>query len=907
MIDEALNLIITLVTELPLPPVVPLPADSRLEQAEDGCNTDSPGRIRMQLRREVIHRLMVGASTYSQLHELRSLFRGEDKICEDVIDDVVDEVGIVQKGDRIEDAVKIFLKPQFWSEYDPGFYHFGVQHHQHVLGNRPKIKITAPACPAPPIAHPTFLPLRHGLLVEPALLSYVRDFLYSFVAQRFEKYLDRRQLEGNMFPVRAPEAPVWATSAASGGALHAVGGETIGGANDSGVADRPRSITRPNFLGDADSMARIPYFVSASIASKSWAIQCTDATFFKSIHILTLLMHHVEKFQTDASSDIPEYMKRNFEIVAEYMGFCPHIMVSPPLAAFVDHLVQYPDNNSSPDVASMLQQHITAASSGMTTPYFTSGLGSMITSTVNSSRNSRAQSFDDGMSITDYSIPSHESGINTHFTPLYSSMGTTGILSDRFVSVNTSELPMPLPEANNAGVALSMPSLVHVMLMAYNMLHGEEDIEHRCHIRWLLDRVRCLFPTSGKLISEWMKEELDNERAEKLKQLQASAKERATAQIQALAQSFVKSEEYIRLTAGRVSAEVGGDKSTNEGLIGEKRGAADEDYETKMSGDACIICGYEGVRGDANATDGALGYLVLCQEVRQRAVWDSEPEMHLSREAKADGSGAGEYPGRADRIKAVSSAADVGIIDASVGNVCDLEKNSASNLRMHFRFCGHAMHFSCYDSFIPQVIAQSQAQQNLILDINKDEFQCPLCKNVSNALVPAVCLDTVLAEQHLNLDKISLVEASADRRSKVPKLEADMRSDDRVATASSNLASMSSGGLVDWILRQKRRSQSSFSNSDLEEESAVDVTNPTHSDTESRAKTRPIFGSTGWFNRAITALDAINSIIQGSAVQSAENHSDTGDISEWAIESESSHELSEEAVRIRNYWMRFVN
>jgi hypothetical protein len=515
------------------------------------------------------------------------------------------------------------------------------------------------------------------------------------------------------------------------------------------------------------------------------------------------------------------------------------------------------------------------------------------------------------MSITDYTIPSHESGINTHFTPLYSSMGTTGILSDRFVSVNTSELPMPLPEANNAGVALSMPSLVHVMLMAYNMLHGEEDTEHRCHIRWLLDRVRCLFPTSGTLISDWMKEELDSERAEKLKQLQKNAKERATAKIQALAQSFMKSEEYVKLTAGRASVEVGTEKPNNEGLIGEKRGASDEDDETKMSGDACIICGCEGVRAGSSATDRALGYLVLCQEVRQRAVWDAEPEMHFSSDAKSDSNGTSEYPGKADRSRAVPVVSDVGSSDVSVGNVSDVEKNSTSNLRMHFRFCGHAMHFSCYDSFIPQVIAQSLAQQNLILDINRDEFPCPLCKNVSNALVPAVSIDETHPEQDLNLDGISLVEASADRRVKVPKLEAGTSSNSRGAGVTSKLASVSSDGLLGWISRRKKRTKSSFPGHHAEREDIVDVDSPApHGADLSRAEPTPPSGSTGWLNRAITALDAINSMIQGSAASNEENSFDprhvVGDLPEWAIESAMSHDSNEEAVRIRNYWMRFV-
>ena len=50
--------------------------------------------------------------------------------------------------------------------------------------------------------------------------------------------------------------------------------------------------------------------------------------------------------------------------------------------------------------------------------------------------------------------------------------------------------------------------------------------------------------------------------------------------------------------------------------------------------------------------------------------------------------------------------------------------------------CQHAMHFRCFDLYFADVVAQSEANNSLVLDTKVGQFLCPCCKRLSNCLVP---------------------------------------------------------------------------------------------------------------------------------------------------------------------------
>lgn len=51
------------------------------------------------------------------------------------------------------------------------------------------------------------------------------------------------------------------------------------------------------------------------------------------------------------------------------------------------------------------------------------------------------------------------------------------------------------------------------------------------------------------------------------------------------------------------------------------------------------------------------------------------------------------------------------------------------------KFCGHAMHYSCFDQYYATVVQISDSHNDVALDVKRGEFHCPLCKAVGNLMV----------------------------------------------------------------------------------------------------------------------------------------------------------------------------
>ncbi|CAM9192647.1 unnamed protein product [Ascophyllum nodosum] len=59
--------------------------------------------------------------------------------------------------------------------------------------------------------------------------------------------------------------------------------------------------------------------------------------------------------------------------------------------------------------------------------------------------------------------------------------------------------------------------------------------------------------------------------------------------------------------------------------------------------------------------------------------------------------------------------------------------------RLHIGLCGHAVHFACWDTYFASLVERSISRQTfdgrMSVDVNRSEFFCPLCKNLSNTLI----------------------------------------------------------------------------------------------------------------------------------------------------------------------------
>ncbi len=63
--------------------------------------------------------------------------------------------------------------------------------------------------------------------------------------------------------------------------------------------------------------------------------------------------------------------------------------------------------------------------------------------------------------------------------------------------------------------------------------------------------------------------------------------------------------------------------------------------------------------------------------------------------------------------------------------------------RPHVALCGHAIHVKCWDAYFASVVQRCESDMMLSgqmgVNINRSEFLCPMCKRISNILVP--CID----------------------------------------------------------------------------------------------------------------------------------------------------------------------
>jgi hypothetical protein len=166
LVEEMISFLILLVTEIPLP------------------GYESPAdRVKIMLRRELVHKLVGGPCTYSELQECMGLIPESEKVKSSVFDSVIEAIAEWQEGTALEPS-KLRLREAAWAEYDPSFSHASNRTHQIAMETRPKLKYAQPMAPPPPPAHPAFVALRLTMLCDPILLEIARDLVYAFAASR---------------------------------------------------------------------------------------------------------------------------------------------------------------------------------------------------------------------------------------------------------------------------------------------------------------------------------------------------------------------------------------------------------------------------------------------------------------------------------------------------------------------------------------------------------------------------------------------------------------------------------------------------------------------------------------------------------------------------------------------------
>jgi len=281
-----------IVSDLPPPPPSSLNDDSVL---------------RHSLRRELLHALAVEPRSHSEAMAAASTAvsrRDESDSGTVGIDGgssfraVFTEVlqSIAQQrnqGSRASSGPPLFeLKPDSSNEYDPSFYHLRRTEHQHAMDNIARLRkqklailskgtnsdMVLPLVSEPPVCHPRFLPSRLLLHLPPMYAAIRRYLMYAL-------------FDGSWLPPPAPEPVKPAdTDAIGADAMLTV---SFPGSNTSMTARREAYHRATSSMSNVSSIsssaiADTPSFSPAVVAASS-------KSFLEVLHILTLQVHTLEE------------------------------------------------------------------------------------------------------------------------------------------------------------------------------------------------------------------------------------------------------------------------------------------------------------------------------------------------------------------------------------------------------------------------------------------------------------------------------------------------------------------------------------------------------------------------------------------------------------------------------------
>jgi hypothetical protein len=96
-----------------------------------------------------------------------------------------------------------------------------------------------------------------------------------------------------------------------------------------------------------------------------------------------------------------------------------------------------------------------------------------------------------------------------------------------------------------------------------------------------------------------------------------------------------------------------------------------------------------------------------------------------------------------------------GTLVVNLHPVSELQFGRHGSARLHVSHCGHTMHFDCWDMFYAanysRFMNRPNSNESLPVDVDRGESLCPLCKSVTNSLVPHSHSSTSSPSGRLNL------------------------------------------------------------------------------------------------------------------------------------------------------------
>lgn len=82
-----------------------------------------------------------------------------------------------------------------------------------------------------------------------------------------------------------------------------------------------------------------------------------------------------------------------------------------------------------------------------------------------------------------------------------------------------------------------------------------------------------------------------------------------------------------------------------------------------------------------------------------------------------------------------------------------------SDCNIHVSFCGHAMHYACYEECMAKMMPKSNLSKDMYMSTEKKFFYCPLCKKLNNILIPYTSGTTAGSDKPLSeLDRLARID-----------------------------------------------------------------------------------------------------------------------------------------------------
>lgn len=245
-------------------------------------------------------------------------------------------------------------------------------------------------------------------------------------------------------------------------------------------------------------------------------------------------------------------------------------------------------------------------------------------------------------------------------------------------------------------------------------LDGDQKHEVGRGIDWLLHRLSRLSDKFRAIVDQHkVTEQESREEAERKK---AIAQRRKDAQMRAILQMQQRQAAFAAQMKAMMDADVGADE---EDAMADENGA--------VGGAAA---------GDAGDDDGDVD--MLNGDLSAKEAVEPLPECAMCHSVDSENSFMC-HVGFA-QCSPVLSRLNGGVHDKFTSTPMD-EMHVGEDVPVHVRMCGHSVHHTCWESYhasqFQRAITGGHHRHALnAVDVTKKEFLCPLCKSISNVLIP---------------------------------------------------------------------------------------------------------------------------------------------------------------------------